>query len=141
MTLPEVTSRITQCFARMNDVYLGTVFDEWAVVGLLDRTGKVLHYEGPRKAEFVENFSRDVGLMRQELKNPDHGYGDFVFERHGSGTHFDAFVVLGEGIYLICNNIKESMQTLTSNPHWLSAQKVFVELTDAVRSNPVNNPM
>ena len=141
MKLQEAISHTSECFDRMSDVYLSVVFDEWAIVGLLDKAGKVLHYTGPRKSEFIENFGKDAELIRKELKNPEHGYGDFVFERHASGTTFDAFIVLGEGIYLICNNTSKSMQTITSNSHWLAAQKIFVELSDDIRSNPVNNPM
>jgi len=46
-------------------------------------------------------------------------------------------VVLGEGIYLICNNTKSSMEEITRDPKWLNAQVPFAELSEAVRPDPL----
>lgn len=63
--------------------------------------------------------------------------GDFEFARHGVGTGFEAFMVLGEGIFLICNNTVQSMDGITQDPLWLGAQVPFVELSDKVREEPL----
>ena len=75
--------------------------------------------------------------MRGELESRQFGVGDFEFARHASGTRFDAFLVMGRGFYLICNNTRASMDAITKDPRWLVAQVPFVELSDKFRSNPV----
>jgi hypothetical protein len=63
--------------------------------------------------------------------------GDFEFARHGVGPAFEAFMVLGRGVYLICNNTVQSMDSITKDPLWLAAQVPFVELSEKVRGNPL----
>ena len=63
--------------------------------------------------------------------------GDFEFARHGIGTGFESFMVLAEGIFLICNNTVQSMDGITKDPRWLEAQVPFVELSDKFRADPV----
>jgi len=46
-------------------------------------------------------------------------------------------LVLGPGLYLICNNTENSMDGLTKDPRWLGAQVPFVGLADRVRMNPL----
>ena len=66
--------------------------------------------------------------------------GDFEFARHGFGTKVEAFMVVGEGIYLICNNTAQSMSGIANDPLWLSAQVPFVEMSDRFRSDPIVLP-
>jgi hypothetical protein len=46
-------------------------------------------------------------------------------------------MVLGEGIYLICNNTVQSMDGIAKDPLWLGAQVPFVELSDKLRDDPL----
>ena len=46
-------------------------------------------------------------------------------------------MVLGRGLYLICNNTSESMDSIAKNPRWLNAQVCFAELSDRIRANPL----
>jgi len=46
-------------------------------------------------------------------------------------------MVLGEGLYLICNHTADSMDKITKDTRWLDAQVPFVELSDKVRSSPL----
>jgi hypothetical protein len=121
----------------MNARYTKTVFDEWAVMSLNDKPGRILVYHGPRKEDFQKNLASDLDALREELTSREFGVGDFEFARHAGGTNFDAFLVLGRGIYLICNNTRQSMDAITKNPRWLAAQIPFVELSDKIRANPV----
>ena len=121
----------------MNSRYGGVVFDEWAVVSLVENKARVLFYTGPRNDEFLKNFVQDLGALRAELLNGRYGAGDFEFSRHATGTRIEAFLVLGPGIYLICNNTRESMDTIAKNPRWLGAQVPFAELADKVRAHPL----
>jgi len=63
--------------------------------------------------------------------------GDFEFARHGVGTGFESFMVLGDGLFLICNNTVQSMDAITKDSLWLSAQVPFVELSDKFRADPL----
>jgi hypothetical protein len=137
MTLDEITSQIKNCASQMNARYGSVVFDEWAVVSLMQNKARILIYIGPRNDDFLKNFARDLGTLRAELVGGQYGTGDFEFARHGIGTGFESFLVLGVGVYLICNNTHESMDAITKNPRWLEAQVPFAELADKVRAHPV----
>jgi len=137
MTLEEATNLIGRCAARMNDLYQKVVFDEWAIVSLIQHKAKILAYLGPRKDDFQKNFATDVQDLRADLLSRRHSIGDFEFARHGVGTKLEAFVMVGDGLYLICNNTARSMSAIAKDPLWLSAQVPFVELSDQFRSDPL----
>jgi hypothetical protein len=121
----------------MNSRYKKVVFDEWAVVSLAHKKSRIINYHGPRNDDFLKNFANDLGALRAELVKSGHDAGDFEFARHGVGTLFEAFMALGDGLYLICNNTANSMDGITRDPHWLDAQKPFVELSDRIRARPL----
>ena len=137
MTLEEATNLIGRCAARMNDLYQKVVFDEWAIVTLIQHKAKILAYLGPRKDDFQKNFATDVQDLRADLLSRRHSIGDFEFARHGVGTKLEAFVMVGDGLYLICNNTAKSMSAIAKDPLWLGAQVPFVELSDQFRSDPL----
>jgi hypothetical protein len=137
MTLDEARTRIKACAAQMDAHYGKTVFDELAVISLAENRARVLAYVGPRNDDFLKNFANDLGSLRSELLGPDYGVGDFAFARHGTGTSYEAFMVLGPAIYLICNNTRESMDTIAKDPKWLHAQVPFAELGDQLRMSPL----
>jgi hypothetical protein len=138
MTLDQSTKLIKSCAEQMNARYKQVVFDEWAIVSLADHKGRLLAYIGPRKKGFQKNFLTDVGALRAGLLNQDYSVGDFEFERHGVGLAFESFMVVGKGIYLICNNTVQSMDAITKDPLWLGAQVPFVELSEKFRDNPLD---
>jgi hypothetical protein len=137
MTLEQARKLIEVCVGQMQARYKKTVFDEWAIISLADNRGRVLAYTGPRKEGFKQNFVDDAGSLRTGLMAKEHNVGDFDFARDAVGTNFEAFMVLGQGIYLICNNTVQSMDAITRDPLWLNAQVPFVELSDRVREDPV----
>ena len=137
MTLDEAISSIKACAGRMDQRYGKVVFDEWAIISLAENKARVLAYIGPRNDQFLENFVKDLGVLRAELVAEKYGVGDFEFSRHGVGTGFESFMVMGKGLYLICNNTRESMDAIAKNPRWLDAQGAFAELSDKVRANPL----
>jgi hypothetical protein len=137
MTLEDANRLIRQCAERMDALYQTVVFDEWAIVLFSDKKGRILTYFGPRREDFQKNFASDLTDLRVGLLDNTHGVGDFEFARHGVGTKVEAFMVLGNGIYLICNNTRKSMDTITQDARWLSAQVPFVELSDKFRSSPL----
>jgi hypothetical protein len=140
MTLDEANKRVRGCAERMNKLYRKVVFDEWAIVSLEQQKAKILAYLGPRKEDFQKNFAADVRDLREELSNDQHTNGDFEFARHGVGTKVEAFMVVGDGLYLICNNTTQAMDAIAKDPLWLSAQVPFVELSDGFRSDPLALP-
>ncbi len=141
MTLEQATTLIGSCAERMNDLYQKVVFDEWAMVSLVQHKAKILTYLGPRKDDFQKNFATDVRDLRADLLSRRHSVGDFEFARHGVGTKLEAFVMVGEGLYLICNNTAQSMSAIAKDPLWLSAQVPFVELSDRFRSDPLESAL
>ena len=137
MRLDQTTELIKTCAAQMDAQYGQVVFDEWAIISLTIPKGRVLAYIGPRKEGFQKNFRTDVGALREGLLNPKYSVGDFEFARHGVGPAFEAFMVMGRGVYLICNNTVQSMDSISKDPLWLAAQVPFVELSEKVRGNPL----
>jgi hypothetical protein len=138
MTLDEIREKIKSCSDQMDSHYGSRVFDEWVVVSLERNRARILHYTGPRNDEFLEHFVADLGPLRTALLDSKYGPGDFEFARHGIGTGIEAFLVLGAGLYLICNNTRETMDTIAKNPRWLAAQVPFAGLADTLRANPLN---
>jgi len=137
MNLDEAIKQVGDCAARMNELYGKVVFDEWAIVSLAQHKARVLAYGGDRNDVFLQNFASDLGPLRNELLNDKYGIGDFEFARNGAGTKFEAFMVVGEGIYLVCNNTGSSMSEIAKDTRWLQAQVPFAELSDKVRSRPL----
>ena len=111
------------------------------MVSLVQHKARILNYAGPRNDAFLKNFANDLGGLRAELLAGNYTVGDFEFARHGVGTGFEAFMVLGAGIYLICNNTQSSMNDIAKDPRWLNAQVPFVELSDKVRGNPLTHSL
>ncbi len=138
MTLEQSKRLIKGCADQMNARYNGVVFDEWAVVSLTRKQSRILNYAGPRNDDFLKNFASDLGALRTQLLKREHVAGDFEFARHGVGTLHEAFMVVADGIYLICNNTKNSMDGITKNERWIEAQVPFVELSEKFRSNPLD---
>ncbi len=64
----------------------------------------------------------------------------FPFARHGAGTHFEAFMVLGVAIYLIFNNTHDSMDNIAKDPRWIQAQVPFAEIGDKLRATRWSSP-
>jgi hypothetical protein len=137
MTLDQAKEQIAVCARQMDAQYKRTVFDEWAIISMEEHKGHLLAYIGPRKAGFQQNFMSDAGALRASLLAGKMNVGDFEFARHGVGTGFESFLVLGEGLFLICNNTVQSMDSITRDPLWLAAQVPFVELSDKFREDPL----
>lgn len=137
MTLDEAVNLVKTCAKEMDTRYGQVVFDEWAIVSLVENKARVLAYIGPRNDDFLKNFAKDLGSLRADLLTPHYGTGDFEFARHGVGTGFESFMVLGRALYLICNNTRESMEMIAKNHLWLSAQVPFAALSDKIRANPL----
>lgn len=137
MTINQATALIKDCAEQMNSRYKRVVFDEWAIISLGQNKGRLLAYSGPRKKDFQRNFLTDAGSLRAGLLTGQAGTGDFEFARHGIGTGFESFMVLGQGLFLICNNTVQSMDAIAQDPLWLAAQVPFVELSDRFRAEPL----
>ena len=137
MTLDQANQQIRACAEQMNARYKKIVFDEWAIVALAQNKGQLLSYTGPRKEGFQKNFLTDAGSLRAGMLTRKYEVGDFEFARHGVGTGFESFMVLGQGLFLICNNTVQSMDAIAEDPHWLSAQEPFVDLSEKFRAEPL----
>ena len=137
MLVEDAIKSIRNCADTMNLMYGSVVFNEWVVLSVEDEKGKVLSYAGPRKKDFIANFKKDLGELRPKLLAHDYHPGDFEFARYANGTSFEAFMVVGDGVYLLCNNTGESMERIAKDARWLNAQVPFVELAETFRHNSV----
>ena len=135
MQIEEAVREIKTCANQMNARYGSVVFDEWAIVSLIDGKARLLSYLGPRLEGFQKNFLKDAAGLRSGSSEREYGVGDFEFTRQESGTGFEAFLVLAPGVYLICNNTALSMDMIAKNPAWIGAQVPFVELSEKFRAN------
>jgi hypothetical protein len=137
MTLSQTLDSVKSCSDSMNARYGKTVFNEWAIVSLQRGQERIVFYDGPRKEHFQKNFVNDLGSLRTEVLNTKHEPGHFDFARHEVGTGFEAFVCVGDELYLICNHTESSMDEITKDARWLDAQKAFAELTETFRAQPL----
>jgi hypothetical protein len=137
MTLDQASKLIKQCAEQMDARYKKAVFDEWAIISLEGRQGRLWAYFGPRKDGFQKNFQTDLAALREGLLDGNYNVGDFEFARQAVGPAFESFMVVGNGAYLICNNTVQSMDGITRDPLWLGAQVPFVELSDKFRADPL----
>jgi hypothetical protein len=137
MQLEEVIKHIKTCADQMNARYGRIVFDEWAIVNFAKGKPELVHYLGPRLAGFQTNFAADAAGLRESFLTHKYEVGDFEFSRHGVGTGFESFMVVGKHLYLICNNTALSMDMIAKESTWLGAQLPFVELSEKFRASPL----
>ncbi len=137
MTLEKAIATIEDHLGRMDALYGKPVFNEWAVVAVFDRKGLILHYVGSRREDLQQTFAEDIRHFKAEMLSGGQYIGHFDFSPDASGQMYDAYVVLGEGCFLICNNTLQSMAGITKDPRWLLAQAPFAELSDVFRSTPL----
>lgn len=135
MTLSEALDLVKHTAETMNARYGRTVFDEWAIVSLARGSERIVSYEGPRREHFQKNFVADLGALRAELLTTRHHPGHFDFARHNVGTHFEAFVCIGNELYLIFNNTQATMNDIAKDARWLDAQRAFAEMTEQFQEN------
>ena len=121
----------------MDARYGNVVFDEWAIISLSHGHERIVAYHGLRKEHFQKNFVNDLGALRAELLTTKHTPGHFDFARNAVGTGFEAFVCVGDELYLLCSNTQSSMNEITQDSRWLEAQKGFAELTERFRADPI----
>jgi hypothetical protein len=139
MTLDQAWSAVQNCAREMNRLYRQVVFDELAIVSFGDNCPHTLSYQGPRRAAFDAGFVADSAALRAVVRSGGQQYsvGDFEFSHEGAGTAFEAFLVLGPEVCLVCNNTVKSMSAIAANPLWLAAQVPFVELAESFRFKPL----
>lgn len=137
MNFETASQTISDCAIKMTQAYGSAVFNELVIVSFANGREEVVGYIGPRPERVQNDFAADLRHLKDELFSSRHNPGEFEFARTAHGTHFDAFVVLGEWLYLICNNTSLTMDEITAKPEWRKAQVPFVEMCDAFRADPL----
>ena len=137
MHLPAAQSALTAALARMNAAYQDTVFDEWVVVALDPQRGTIMAYHGPRGDSFRRQFAADVQPLRAAMTARAQAVGDFDFAHDAAGTRYDACLKTGKTSFLFCNNTRKSIDDIRQDPRWLEAQKVFLDLSEKFRADPL----
>ena len=137
MKIDQAVSAIKTCAEKMNAMYGRVIFNEWVLLSFGEGGAKMIAYSGPRKEDFQSNFAADVEELRPRLLSHQFSPGDFEFAWHGAGTGFEAVIAAGQRIYLLWNNTGNSMENLSKDPRWLSAQVPFLNLTETFRAEPL----
>lgn len=137
MTTEEASTRINSALTRMRRAFSRHVFDEWVLFRLEQTVPEIVHYHGPREADFEPAFRRDTRMLMQELRREHYATGHFYFARDAEGDLYDAFLVLGPSSYAVFNNTEATMTDITRDPLWASAQVHFVELSECFVASPV----
>jgi len=137
ITFAQARKKILECMEKMNAIYMADVFDEWTVISIEGSKASIIDYSGPRIDDFQNEFADDIRLLRSKIVSGRYGVGDFEFSPNGDGKLYDAFMVIGNGFYLVCNNTKKSMQDICSCELWRKAQAPFVLLSEEFRKEPM----
>jgi hypothetical protein len=137
MDLATARQHIQGSLDRMNALYGKPVFDEWAVLSLAAKHGGVLAYAGPRMENFRQNVAADAEPLRVLTEGRPFAEGDFEFALDAAGTHYDALLKLGVNSFLVCNHTGKTMAEIRVDARWLKAQKVFFELSEKFRADPL----
>jgi len=137
MTLDEVKQRIQKCATQMQQFFGRPVFDEWILASFRAGDSRLLSYVGPRQEAVGASFADDFRNVRESFMEERKESGAFGFSMDGHGTRFDGFLVLGRDVYLFVNHTEKAIADFQDDPAWRTAQEPFVELSEAVRSDPV----
>lgn len=137
MNLETTKLQINKCFTKMNQAYGRIVFDEWLIVSRQGGTVQLLHYQGPRDATIMESLADETSTLRQSGGHVNPNPGQFDFTREGTGSDFDAYVYLGKDCFLLCNNTQKTMEDISADRNWLTAQGDFLNLSQYFAVNPL----
>ncbi len=137
MNLSDARTLITRCAERMDTLGGGVVFDEWAVITLGGGGARLAAYQGPRVESFRQRFNADIRPLQTELEGRRLEVGEFAFVADAPGTAYDACVRAGPAVYLWWNNTKATLEDIRARGSWLPAQKVFADLCEVFRRDPV----
>jgi hypothetical protein len=137
MNLDEAIAAVETHLARMNALGRQVIFDEWALVTVFGGKARILHYSGPRREAMPSTLAEDLRPFARDLVRGEHFIGHFDFSPSSQGRAFDAYVVVGEGCFLICNNTTHTMADIREHPEWRQAQLPFAELSERFSSDPL----
>lgn len=137
MKLDAALTRIEQSFAKMNEAYRRPVFDELLVVSRAGGEVALLNYEGPREDSIMDSLMDETVALRQSGSHLNTTPGEFDFTREGVGSDFDAYICLGEDLFLLCNNTEKSMEEVTADSNWLAAQGEFLNASQWFAVDPL----
>jgi hypothetical protein len=139
MNLESAITRIRKSFTKLNEAYGRPVFDEIAIVQTSEATTLSLkYYEGAREAEFLNELMEDSVALRNDVGDTRNNLGgEFGFTREGGGEGIDAYICLGPRVFLLCNNTKQSMEEVTRDARWLTAQSEFLNASQYFAVDPL----
>lgn len=138
MDLETARRHIQTTLDRMRVLYLGPVFDEWAILALPAGKSGVVAYSGPRPDAFRRNLGSDAEPLRAAAAGKQFAEGDIEFVPDAADTCYDAFMKVGPTSYLVLNHTVKTMNEIRSDGKWLGAQAVLFELTEKFRTDPLD---
>jgi hypothetical protein len=132
--LKEVIAAATAAEQAMDQAFHKVVFDELAIVSFRNQEVRLLWYKGPREDVFSARFAQETASLRGEARgrlfHGPYSPGELEFVMDGLGSEVDAFIVLGEELYLVFGHTDKPMAEISKDPMWLAAQVFFVGLSE-----------
>lgn len=137
MDLETARRNIQATFERMRAAYLQPVFDEWAILAVPAAGGGVVAYFGARPEAFKANLARDAEPLRAAAAGKKFADGDIEFVPDATDTHYDAFMKIGAGSYLVLNHTAKTMNEIRADAKWLAVQREIFDLSEKFRADPL----
>jgi len=139
MNCSEAVEKVERALSEMTTMLGEAVFDEWVLVKRLPKGWQVLNYAGAREAAFRKEFPADIAAMKATVLDFSKTYvGDSAFSYEGHGSGFDAYMCVGEGIFLFLNNVHKSTTEITQDPKWKQVQVHYATLLESFVSDHVS---
>lgn len=130
MKLIKAVDLVDQVVSKMSLNSGRPIFNEWLIIDLSGQDVVILYYTGPRSSASQKKLKRDMRSLEDEMSNGGYTTGQFYFSPDAAGTLFDAFIVAGQGKYIIFNNTTMTMTEITADAFWNKTQVHFVELSE-----------
>jgi hypothetical protein len=139
MDIGNAVKRVRKTCDQLNLQAGRTIFNEWALVEIHGDQWGVHAYQSPREEDFQKNFGSDVKELSDLLHPDEMTPGDFDFIRDGYGTKFDAYLCIGDHLFVLFNNTRETTDQFSSCPNWKLAMKRFERLMESFMTDPVSH--
>lgn len=138
MNVEKMEGLVGKTLDRMAAICNEPVFDEWALVSLTDTGLSLVEYNGERYDDFLASFSEDFSALKTVFDAQLPGIGEFAFSYEGAGTGFDAFVCVGNNLFLLFNNTQKSTTEIAQSAGWKASQVAFVELCERFMQDSID---
>lgn len=137
MTKEEAIKQIEHTLEDLNNQIKYTIFNEWILISVTPRSWDILKYSGPRQSEFFSHLSEDLTSVHQKMNDLNPIPGEFDFSYEGYGKAFDAYMCIGEKLYILFNNTLKNADEIKAHINWKKAERKIRNLQQKFMDDPV----